>query len=257
MLAAPDLALARRDRNLPGLAGVLDADLVAQRLRAALPELEVVTAHPYYVRYKPGTNCLVGYLINTRGGERLGYAKSVGPGGDPKLEKMLALRAVPLTGEAAFTMFPTDRELPALARLSHPDTRRRLLGKLLPDRADLTTGHLRVLRYKPERRCVAVVEGRDGPEVVIRVYDRHDFFDPAHLASGVFSSDGPLRVARRLGRSHRHRVLALEWLPGMPLDTALAGGEVDRAALRRVGEALRLLHHRPVEGLADLAGESE
>src|SRR5438132_4612505 len=62
MLSLADADLARRDRALPGLAILFDADEFAARLGRALDSTNL-TAAVTYVKYQPGRNCLVGYQL--------------------------------------------------------------------------------------------------------------------------------------------------------------------------------------------------
>jgi hypothetical protein len=66
-----DRALAARDPALPGLALLLDDAAVATALRERLPEARVRAARSTYIRYKPGTNCLVAFELDTAEGSRL------------------------------------------------------------------------------------------------------------------------------------------------------------------------------------------
>src|SRR5438093_582994 len=82
MLCPADTDLVRRDPALPGLALLLDPDAFAADLRQAVPGIEVEGGRITYVRYKPGTSCLVGYRLAAAGYEaaRVG-AGPFGPGG--------------------------------------------------------------------------------------------------------------------------------------------------------------------------------
>src|SRR4051794_18359888 len=63
MLSPADADLVRRDTALPGLAMMLDPGAFAEALcataRTARPDMARIT----YVRYKPGTSCLIGYRM--------------------------------------------------------------------------------------------------------------------------------------------------------------------------------------------------
>src|SRR4051794_3279027 len=67
MLCPADTDLVRRDSALPGLATLLDPDAFAAALCRAVPGLGVEGGRITYVRYKPGTSCLVGYRLATAG----------------------------------------------------------------------------------------------------------------------------------------------------------------------------------------------
>ncbi|NIL94707.1 MAG: hypothetical protein GTO71_09755, partial [Woeseiaceae bacterium] len=53
MLSPDDLQIAERDRDIPGLGVVLDADALIDILQAGLPDAEIRTLEPSYVHYKP------------------------------------------------------------------------------------------------------------------------------------------------------------------------------------------------------------
>jgi Ser/Thr protein kinase RdoA (MazF antagonist) len=73
----------------------------------------------------------------------------------------------------------------------------------------------------------------------------------------VLKSNALLRLPRRLGRSERHHVLALEWLPGRLLSEALADPRFDLSGVRHVGATLAELHRRPGEMLAATTRDAE
>lgn len=78
-LARADADLVRRDELLPGLATLLDPAAFLEALSRDLPDANPVAAEPLYLRYKPGTNCLVEYRVRAAGGrEALLYAKTYG-----------------------------------------------------------------------------------------------------------------------------------------------------------------------------------
>lgn len=180
MLTPADAALAHRDRALPGLAVVLDPEAVLDRSGLAERGPRAVDAEATYVRYKPGTSCVVGYRLVTDAGPVLAYAKAYHPGDTAKLGKARQ-KEVPdpavgwgvVTDHADTVLVATassDRDLPALAALT--DTRRReaLLRRVLRSDRDLCNVEPRPLRHKPERRWLGLVE-RDGvPVALLKAY---------------------------------------------------------------------------------------
>src|SRR5688500_15720912 len=62
-----DAQLAPRDRDLPQLATLLDADALRSAIQSCLPQVRLRSATPTYVRYKPGTNCLVAFELIAAG----------------------------------------------------------------------------------------------------------------------------------------------------------------------------------------------
>jgi aminoglycoside phosphotransferase (APT) family kinase protein len=256
MLLPADAALAARDQALPGLATVLDSEAVAQAVDRHLPELEVRKVTPHYVRYKPATSCMVAYRLAGVDGERMAYVKAWRGDASEKPQKLLhlprrfaadALEPVALGGAVVLALFPWDRRLRAARRLGTAAGRADLLGAVLP--RDLAEGASLVpLRYKPERRFVARVDGPEGPRAVLKCYTDSDYRPAFRAARAVRDADG-LHTAQPLGDSERHRVLTGRWVPGACLEDLMADGSVDAAMLASVGAALAGLHAQGGEGL--------
>lgn len=255
MLSAADAELVARDPALPGLSLLLDPEAVAQRLAAALPDSGIRSATPTYLRYKPGTNCLVAYRLGLASGELLAYAKAHGRDAGDKLEKASVKRGVGgalgtsrvLLGElgVVFQLFPNDAKLPLLRRLDEPGELRRLLERALEDRPGLWDARVTPLRYKPERRFVGRLDAPSGERAALRVYGEDDF-EAATKSAKRLRSRGRLRLAARIGASKGKHVIVTEWLPGAGLvsrlrDPALAETAL-AADLAKLGAALADLH---------------
>ncbi len=243
-----DADLAARDGRLPGVSVLLDPDAFADELSAALPDAQIRSARATYVRYKPRTSCLVGYCVRTVDGSHDVYARAHRPGVIEKLEsaRRAAARASALgPGGATFDRlavavhaFPHDRRLPTLARLADRGRRSRVLRTALPDREDLWDADVRTLRYKPERRWVARLDGVDGARAVLRLH-RPGGARPA------FELD-PVLSPRTLGSVPDHGVTVLGWADGEPLDQALrAGRPWGHEAVYEAGRVLAALHRSP------------
>lgn len=252
-----DAELAARDPALPGVAVLLDGDLMAELLAAACPDAGIGGAVAEYVRYKPGDSCLVAYEFDAAGGPLPGYARCQRHDDLAKLGKARKrVRAQSAAGPGgvlipplgiAIYLFPNDRRLHSLHLLGAAGPRRELLERVLPGRPGIPEGEITRLRYKPERRFVAAVEGADGSRAVLRVYG--DTFERCSATARAIRPGGALRVPERLGKSSRDGALALEWLPGRPLAELLPG--VPAGVLRSVGAALAELHRLPPERVAD------
>ena len=67
MLSPAERGLVARDPGLPGLGRLLDPGDFLDALRQALPACDVASARLDYLRYKPGTNLLAGYLARIDG----------------------------------------------------------------------------------------------------------------------------------------------------------------------------------------------
>ena len=266
MLSPPDADLARRDPALAGLSLLLDPDAFMAALSHHLPESDLRTAQITYVRYKPRTSCLVGYQFDLQGQAVNVYARAHRLDAIDKIRKYLARPAVPGSlGPGPFLLeehatlvscFPNDAKLVALARLAKPAARQRLLYKIIPERPELGTGKLQQLRYKPERRYVARIHAEDNSGLVLKLYTGPDY-QAAQLNARVLESRGPLRLARRLGRSNRHHILALEWLPGRLLEDIITLPEPEVEKVTAVGVALAELHAQNPKRLKHLTHADE
>jgi tRNA A-37 threonylcarbamoyl transferase component Bud32 len=147
-------------------------------------------------------------------------------------------------------VFPNDRGIETLALLGRPDTRSELLADVLPDRPALWGAHAARLRYRPEQRFVARLEGVDGERAVLKLHARERSYGKAGRNAVAFSSRGPLRVPACVGRSDRLRATALEWLPGENLDGLIGEQGFDASLLASVGAALAELHLQAPAGLS-------
>src|SRR5262249_7040664 len=111
----------------------------------------------------------------------------------------------------------------------------------LPGRPELWGADVEPLRYKPERRYVARLTVGGAPRVALKAYSRPGY-DAAQANAKAIKSGRTFRRAGRLGRSARHPLLALEWLPGRLLTEALTDPDFAPDAVEAVGAALAELH---------------
>ncbi|MGH7676765.1 MAG: phosphotransferase family protein, partial [Gemmatimonadales bacterium] len=262
MLLAPEADLVRRDDALPALATVLDPEAFVGALRPSLTTADVREASIRYLRYKPGTSCLVAYQLVVGAAPMepvVAYAKAHRLDATEKLRKARRSGGAVLEDRAlVISLFPNDDQLDAIRPLANADARPRLLRRLLSRQPALWAGTVRTLRYKPERRYVAQLQAPDGTRALLKVHSR-DRYRRAARSAKVFGSGTSVRIPRRLGRSARYRTVVLEWLPGRPLDEALTSGAAGAGAMATVGAALAELHHRrpPPEGLPILDRNAE
>ena len=167
-----DEALAARDRALKGLEVVLDEDRLAELLADGLPGASLHAVRPTYVRYKPGTSCLVGCTLETGAGPASGYVLLQRPNERGKLAKH-ADRARAGSGAgtgvvllpryaAAFYPFPYDRRVVAAPALADPRRRGAVLQRALRDRPEFWEAEFTVLRRKPERATSRHTRRRSG-----------------------------------------------------------------------------------------------
>jgi hypothetical protein len=223
VLTPHDVDLIRRDRALPGLAVLLDTDAFLAAFRQCQLACELEDAEITYLRYKPWTSCLVGYQLQVKGGAVDIWAKAYQTNAVGKFLKFASKPSIPgLLGQGRFLMdepkigvscFPNDDRLIALGSIADPHPRQDLLARIVPGSPEMVSGRLQRLRYKPLRRYVARVYSGENTGIVLRAYNNADY-PAAQVNTKAFQSRGLLRLARRLGSSTRHQLLALEWLPG-------------------------------------------
>ena len=265
MLSPGDKAVVERDSALPGLRVVLDRELFVEELRRRLPpDVALHGARTTYVRYKPGTNCLVGFELQTGLGAVDVTAAAYRAAEEEKFRKHLRRAVAPsVLGAGAVAiedsmvlvlLFPNDRRLPSLAKLIDARTRAHYLERLMPVHPRLWSGEVRKLAYKPMRRFVGQLVVDGVPRAVIRIHGKSGF-DGAAATARTLHSSGPLHLPQTLGVSGGYRAIAKEWLPGRPLWSMLgaapaapaAGSTIDEdRTLRRVGAALAHLHAQRV-----------
>jgi aminoglycoside phosphotransferase (APT) family kinase protein len=268
VLSPFDTDLVRRDPALPGLALVLDPEAFIGALRRSLPQadLDASAARITYVKYKPGTNCLVGYRLTMAGRGLDVYAKAYGANASKKLQKAheqpgqpgaLGQGRIPLNDDqVVVSVFPNDAKVRALPSLAEAETRLRLLGELFPDRPTLWVGTVQGLVYKPERRYVARLLTEAGAQAVLKFYTQPGY-RAVQRHRKPHEARSPLRLASPLGESDRHAALAFEWLPGRLLSETILDPQFDAQAVATVGAALAQLHAQAPEGLKRLTRETE
>lgn len=266
MLTPPDADLVRRDQALPGLGMLLDADALLVALRQRRPGCDLALAEITYVRYKPGTSCLVGYQLQAQDQTIDIYAQAYRPDAIGKLLKSLARPAIPgPLGPGRFMLeepiigissFPNDDRLKALVPLADREARHELIARMISEQPELGAGRLQRLRYKPLRRYVAQIRSDNGSGIVLKAYNDVDY-QAAQVNAKALQSRGLLQLARRLGRSGRYHLLALEWLPGQLLKDVVAAPEPEFEKVAAVGAALAELHAQQAKKLSPLTHAAE
>ncbi len=263
MLSAADTELVRRDPGIRGLDTVLDVEAFAALLARRAGEAELRDLRVTYLRYKPGVNCLVGYRVSVAGSDTSIHAHAYGLAAEAKLAKARQRTGVRgALGPGCFVdeakalvinVFPTDRKLKALPVLAESEGRRSLLRSVLPGSQEFAkefeAGTLTTLRYKPERRYVAMLQGEHGCKLLLKAYTKESYASVCDNAKAL-RSRGLLQVPRRLARSKKYRLLAFEWLPGRELAALPDGPAANPATLGRIGVALAELHAQEPRGLA-------
>lgn len=252
MLAA-DHALVAADPALPGLAALLDDECLRRWLARHAPE-HALTARRY-LRYKPGTSCVLGLELRGPAGTQRAVLMATSADAAVKLDKTVELTpdaSVLARDERRHLLLGTaaaDRDLPALAALDRD--RGALLGALLPDGdfspEALRTTSVRTLSHKPQRRWVGLLRPAQGPPVLLRAHR------PAVAGTTVevlhaLAADPP-RTPTLLGSDPALGVVAVTHLPGRVLDEALRARTVGPADVAEAGAALARLHGSRRPGL--------
>ncbi len=264
MLSHADTELVARERAIPGMATVLDPDAMAALLRAQPDIPEIDALQPYYVHYKPATNCLAAYRLLAGGTEHLLYAKAYGRDARVKFEKTRRLAGIttPLgpgtlvCGDSALAvyLFPVDHRLKALKRFADDERQHNLVKHIFRDRPELYDGRLTSLTYKPERRYVGRLEVAGTPQAILKFYNPAGY-RAARTAARTFESSGALELPRLVACCDRFQALAFDWLNGCALSDLLRDPNVMQqkkiGVLQQTGAALAELQRQPVAGLGN------
>lgn len=204
MISPPNADLVRRDPAITGLRIILDPEVFMRILGPYLGEMRIKNAQITYIRYKPDTRCLVNYHLNTGDTTLNVYAVAHGNDKAVKINNVRNRKTVDRYGIPGLIIFedqgiliwvfPNDSKLKALRALGDNNKQRKLLKEVLPDRPDLWHGALCMLNYKPERRFVAMLKTKSGPQAVVRFYNRGDYHKSLTIAKAFHSL--------KIGRAH-------------------------------------------------------
>ncbi len=266
MLSCHEADLVKREMAIPGLATLLDPEAFVATVQPFILEANHLVAHPNYIRYKPGMNCLVAYRLDNGDNSVSVYAKAHGHDAPFKLQKATLAKTVPgplgpgrivLDGiGVVISFFPNDSNLQRLRRISETGARHRLFKEFLPEVRDQLTAKMESLAYKPERRYVAKVTTESNSSTLLKFYTPH-IFQTTQQCATAFTSHGLLRVPRCLGKSNRYSVLAFEWLEGRLLSEIINDREPALKAVEETGAALAQLHAQDPDNLGLKTRETE
>jgi aminoglycoside phosphotransferase (APT) family kinase protein len=236
VLSAADLAIVDRDRVLPGLALVLDTEALAARLG-------VDRLRSAYLRYKPVTSCVAGFLDGWKSGPfaAIAYDRARFEHVRQRAEWVAGPFPAEFLEDVAVALVPLalDRGLQAARRLSETQQRAKLLGRLLGKKRTGNVSELTVLRYKPNRRLVLRAEEAGRPIGLIKAYAQNEFGSALMGATAAAALGG----APLLGFDLDRHVLATGWIEGRSLCPS-AGERPSSAELQRTGARLAELHCR-------------
>jgi aminoglycoside phosphotransferase (APT) family kinase protein len=267
MISPTNTDLVHRDPAIIGLKTILDPDTFLRVLRPYLGGMRIENLQMTYIRYKPGTRCLVNYRLDTGETSLNVYAIAHGYDQAIKIRNVRKLKMVNKYGihgriiledqGIVISVFPNDRRLKALVFLDDNEKQMELLSKILPDRPDLWDGTFRMLNYKPERRFVAMLQTKSGPQAVVRFYKPSDYQKSIMIAE-AFHSVAHLHIPRKIGCSNHYSVLVFEWLDGQVLSNILNGNyETAVRAIYDTGVALAEFHLQQVDRLMPWSIETE
>lgn len=179
MLTEADKRIVERDTQLPGLALLLDKNLLLAQLQTLPPFAGASDVEIRYLRYKPGNSCAAAIRIATPEGLMYYYAKALTearfqqswnkPSRQKLVQKGGRFAPLALAGHGVILLHPVhDRDIGHLDWLVSGQARRRILKACsLPECSD-GLPQIEIVRYKPARRLVAKVIHLGRPVAVLR-----------------------------------------------------------------------------------------
>ena len=246
MLSSPDADLCRRDPALPGLQTLLDPEALTARVAAASACLPLERFVPSYLRYKPETNCLVGFTSPDSPQAISFYGKVYSPNsGKPKGHA--AGRGVEpgrvLLGSDGIDLFffPTDNRLKLNDILNGSAMWTRVCRELRRKRLGSSKASFTVLAYRPERRCVLAMVVDNTPVAVLKAYAPAEFRRTSARARALRTS-GSKSFPVLLVEDEPNRCLVFSWMPGEVLQRSLEKGSHLHSELAQTGAELAALH---------------
>jgi hypothetical protein len=254
--------LIRRDSKLPGLSILLNPDHLLTKLSDQLDIKRVDSIELAYIRYKPGMNCLVRYVLNVDGVRLGAYAKAHGEDAVSKLgksaerqvfESVLGPGRVVLNDhQVIFSTFPNDAKLSSLQCLADDEFRGRLLKRLFGGDSNWRACSFdQSLNYKPERRYVARLRNENGDSALAKFYSRSGY-DKARLISRKLGNGVGGFFPETLGRSKKHSIVAYRWQPGETPRQLQADGNLSANDLKLVIGSLTEFHASKCGGLTSI-----
>lgn len=180
MLTEADKRIISRDGKLPGLAVLLDAEMLLEKLKELPRFKDAVKAEIQYLRYKPGNSCASTlYITLADGTGHHYYAKALTEKrfqeswNKPSRQKLIQKGGpfAPLAVADLFIMLfhPIhDKNIGHLEWLVSETHRKHMLKACSLPEIDDEELAIKILRYKPERRLVAKVSRNGQPVAIIR-----------------------------------------------------------------------------------------
>ena len=258
-LSTAELALTRTDRALCALPTILDPDALLKQLADGSGAPVADKAARHYIRYKPGTNCLVAYSLESEGHATSMYAKAFSSDFDEKRSKAIRGESTCVNGTKQLWVFPNQRllvrrfqsdgKLTVLKRLADERDRRMFIRRLLPLQPEFWNSTIVELAYKPERRYVCQLQSQTGNNAVLKLYN-HTAYCRSVNNSRFLNRIGYKRLPPRMGKLDRHRTIVFRWYPGSSFRDFVGRGDEFTDYAHMVGCELAELHKaRPAKSL--------
>ncbi|ROV56397.1 phosphotransferase family protein [Neisseria chenwenguii] len=263
MLTEADKHIIEKDTQLPGLAVLLDEEVLLEKLKALEPFKNAVHAEIQYLRYKPATSCACTLRIELSDGSiSFYYAKALTrerfeKSWNRSSRKKAVEEGDPFAPQAVFDAFimllhpAYDREIGHLKWLVCKKHRRHILKACSLLYSEEDEPDIKILRYKPERRLVARVSSKGQPLAIIRS-GTPDEFTKMLIGNAFGVSHGGVLL---MGADGASCTLATKWQKGESLCPE-EGIPPDEELTQELGRKLSRIHaatykHPTVYGISD------
>jgi len=267
MLHPQDAKVAAADLELPALSAILDDEAALALFAEHLPDLQPTTARCTYLRYKPHTSCLAAFTLGTNKGNQTFHLTAHQISAVEKLTKNnRTSQSHDVRGPSPLILpelavvispFPCDKELPSLERITTIAGRRQLISKLSSEEdKDLISAEWTPLRYKPERRFVARLDGNNQAKAVLKFHSKKVYAQSRRAAKSLGSLTG-INTARPIGHSDRNQAILLRWLPGESLASFISNAHLPTDVMHEVGRLLSRLHTQQASKLPPRTAQQE
>ncbi len=277
-----------QDDVLPRMKHLFDTDSMLERFSLWLRDSSeaVVSCGVDYVRYKPHTNCIVGYKLDCvsadgHSSEIHCYAKALNNSEYQSASLKSASKKWVVTDDtpgvllapeydAILYRFPNDALLGGLRALNSPKRIQRVLYLQLSDFPEeewrISDRKLRVevVSYKPERRAVLRIRTKathrqSGDRRALTLYARFytdergaQLYQQLQKLRSEHKQAGKLLTPEPICYLPESRAMFLKEIEGQPLD-AIAGNDESLEYLKLTAEALAALHKSSGAGFPDIS----
>ena len=261
MLSSPDSELCRRDPAIRGLETLLEPELLKSGVARAGTSLPLTDFVPSYLRYKPGTNCIVGFSSADSPRTIAFYGKAYALGSGKPKESSPAFdrsrgRIVLVSDGIELFIFPADAKLD-LTGVPNPTVSWRANAEELNKESGTDDDvSIETLTWRPERRCVFAKTVKKRTAAVIKAYSPVEFSRTLLRARALEASGSGLFPVLQSADEAR-RYLIFSWSHGDLLQRSLENGSALLPDFVRTGEQLAALHAMRMEALAVRSHEEE